>query len=279
MQFTLDNVGIRVFSRWIFNCYVVGDGGDGAPLVVDVGLPGNARDVLDSLARTPGRGSGGDALVVATHAHADHVGGVPVLHDAAGTTFLLPRRTEAYLKGETPRTPGPRAMARIWPVTLDQPFDLAALRELAAASKTIGFGTGAFQMPVTPDGYVDDGERLPGAAGWEVLHTPGHTDDSTCFYNAEARVLLSGDTILTAGGRAWFNPEYCDPDLSRGTEARLRGLSVDVLLPGHGRPIVGHDVLADALSHRDRLSRRGRHVLQSALEQFLRRRPPVVDHA
>jgi len=277
VRFTLEDVGITVVSRWLFNCYVVADGGDGGALVVDPGLPSSSRDVIGNILRSSGRAGDDIAVVLATHTHADHVGGVPDLcAGAAPARFLLPGRAEAYVKGETPRTPGPRAMGRIWPLVLDQPADFAALAELARASRQIGFGTGPFRMPVEPDGYVDDGDRLGEASDWEVLHTPGHTDDSTCYYNARTKVLLSGDTVLTVGGRAWFNPEYCDPDLSRETEARLRDLHVDVLLPGHGRPIVGHNVLDDALCHRDRLPRRGRYMAASAVEQFRRRKPPVV---
>ena len=33
----IGDVGIRHLSRYIFNCYLIEDGGDGAPLVVDDG--------------------------------------------------------------------------------------------------------------------------------------------------------------------------------------------------------------------------------------------------
>ncbi len=42
-----------------------------------------------------------------------------------------------------------------------------------------------------------------GDRSFEVIHTPGHSDDSICLYSAQDRVLFSGDTPLnvkTAGG-------------------------------------------------------------------------------
>ncbi len=48
---TLPEVGITVISAWIFNCYIVHDGGDGRPFVVDPGLTRNADAALGA----PGR--------------------------------------------------------------------------------------------------------------------------------------------------------------------------------------------------------------------------------
>ncbi|MEI8084079.1 MAG: hypothetical protein WCI74_19750, partial [Actinomycetes bacterium] len=44
MRLDLSDPGIVAISRWIFNCYIVRDGGAGRPFVVDAGLPANASD-------------------------------------------------------------------------------------------------------------------------------------------------------------------------------------------------------------------------------------------
>ena len=46
-----------------------------------------------------------------------------------------------------------------------------------------------------------NGDSLPGAPEWEVIATPGHTDDSTSFWNQGTKTLLSGDAVLSVGGR------------------------------------------------------------------------------
>jgi len=242
--------GIRAYARWIFNCYVVEDGGAERSVVVDPGLEANALAALDAVRDTgtdPSR-----AIIAATHAHSDHVAGMPVIHRRVGASLYLPAKVRDYLANETPRSPGLRAIARIAPVLFEQPFELGALVEAITTSRNAGFGGGAFRFDDPIAGFLDDTETLPGAPDWQVLQTPGHTDCSTCFWNAKTATLISGDTILSYGGHAWFNPETTDDALMAATEERLRALPVQHLLPGHGRPVSGNNVMGAALSFRDR---------------------------
>ena len=49
---------------------------------------------------------------------------------------------------------------------------------------------------------------------FRVLHTPGHTRGSVCYYDAENGILFSGDTLFCAGfGRM---------DLYGGSPAQMR---------------------------------------------------------
>jgi glyoxylase-like metal-dependent hydrolase (beta-lactamase superfamily II) len=211
---TLPDVGVTVISSWIFNCYVVHDGGAGRPLVVDVGLPRTADLVLDQL-RHLGLTLDVDAppTVAATHAHSDHVSGVPGLAARAPVALHLPAIVREWDEGHRPRTPGPREAARIAPVLGDQPFDPRALWEFVGRSGVAGYGAGGYRMPVEVAGFVADAESVPGAPDWVALHTSGHTDDSTSYWCAATRTLLSGDAVLAVGRRPWFNPEYVDAAL------------------------------------------------------------------
>lgn len=250
----LPEVGITVVSRWIFNCYVVHDGGEGRPLVVDPGLPSTTRvamDLLGSRAR--------DCVVVATHGHSDHVGGLPLLGQV-GAEVSLPVRIRDYLDGEPPRSPGLRDVARIRPVFSDQPRCLRSWLELARTSRQVGYDARGAHFPEPPAHWLAHGEALIGAPDWQVLHTPGHTDDSTSLWNERSGVLVSGDAVLSVGGRAWFTPELVDPALAAATEERLGPLSVSYLLPGHGRPVVGGDVMRHALGPADHPRRRPRRL-------------------
>lgn len=92
----------------------------------------------------------------------------------------------------------------------------------------------------------------------EVLATPGHTTDSTCFRLGAERSLLSGDTILGRGTTVIAHPDgvlgpYLD-SLAHIRELVEEGL-VDRILPGHG-PVIDApaDVVDFYLEHRaDRL--------------------------
>jgi glyoxylase-like metal-dependent hydrolase (beta-lactamase superfamily II) len=68
---------------------------------------------------------------------------------------------------------------------------------------------------------------------FEVMHTPGHTKGSVCFYDAENGVLFSGDTLFCAGfGRM---------DLYGGSPVQMRSsLRKLFSLPGNTRVLCGH---------------------------------------
>lgn len=248
----LPEIGVTVISKWVYNCYVIHDGGDGQPFVVDLGMPSQLPLVGEQLRR---RGSDLSELgaAIATHGHADHVGGLPDLRHAHGTPVHLPHAIAEMRDGTKPlRPPGFRAVTQILPVLASQPRDLVATKEIAGTMKTIGWDGKGVRLPFEPAGWLADGDHLPGLPDWEVLNTPGHSDDSTCLYHRPSRTLLSGDAVLSVEGRGWFNPEYVDGRLSAATEARLRPLPVDHLLPGHGLVVQGTNLLDDALSFADR---------------------------
>ena len=251
-----DPPGVTSISRWLFNCYVIHDGGDGAPVVVDAGLPSNGRDAATRIRQLHGADTA-PACIVSTHGHSDHVGGIGEVVGAGGGPVLLPQRCGDYLAGAPAPTPGPRQLVKILPVMQDQPFDFSALREMVGAARIAGYGQQCMRMPSPPDGFLSDGDRLPGTSGWSVLHTPGHTEDSTCLYHADSATLFSGDAVLTDDGLAWFNPEITDAGASSTTEDRLRELPIEHLFPGHGVPLHGTDVLRTARSYRDTPRRHG----------------------
>ncbi|WP_166429900.1 MBL fold metallo-hydrolase [Nesterenkonia sphaerica] len=66
-----------------------------------------------------------------------------------------------------------------------------------------------------------------------VLHTPGHTSDSVCFWLPEAEAMLTGDTLL---GRGTTMLDYPDGTLTDYLDSlqRLAGYDTTMLLPAHG---------------------------------------------
>ncbi|MGI5884433.1 MAG: MBL fold metallo-hydrolase [Candidatus Spyradocola sp.] len=71
--------------------------------------------------------------------------------------------------------------------------------------------------------------------GFTILHTPGHTPGSLCFYDSEEKILLSGDTMFCGGcGRTDFPGG--DGRAMLESLQRLAALPEDTtVLPGHGR--------------------------------------------
>lgn len=89
--------------------------------------------------------------------------------------------------------------------------------------------------PHIADHVVGEGDRIRiDGLDLEVLHTPGHSDDSLTFWEPRERLMLSGDTILGRRSAAVFG-RLADFFAS---STRLRELAGDdtTLLPGHGEP-------------------------------------------
>ena len=266
-------IGITRVSRWIFNCYVIHDGGAGGPVIVDAGLPNLAHDlspVLADLAIDPATA----VAIVATHGHSDHIGGASALSCRLGVPVYLPALTLTYLEGVAPRTPTLASVAAIWPTLLDQPFDRHGAAGAVRAAKVAGYGikAGMAWTGQPPAGALRVGETLPGAPAWTVVAAAGHTDDSLAFWHESSRTLLSGDAILSTRGRAWITPETVDADLGKETASRLRELPVAHLLPGHGRPVHGDKLTASALGPTERP--RGLAAFGCALARYVADRGP-----
>ncbi len=81
---------------------------------------------------------------------------------------------------------------------------------------------------------LKDGELLVlGDRYFEVIYTPGHSQDSICLYCQQERILFSGDTplnIKTDGNS--FTEDYYE------SISKLAELKIKTIYPGHGEPIL-----------------------------------------
>ncbi len=84
---------------------------------------------------------------------------------------------------------------------------------------------------------VKDGDELPfgDAAAIRMLHTPGHTDGSSCFLFRST--VFSGDTLFAGSVGGVFADVSTYEDLLASIDAKLFALDDDtVVMPGHGPP-------------------------------------------
>ena len=90
---------------------------------------------------------------------------------------------------------------------------------------------------VAADITVNDGDILDvGGVPLEVIHTPGHTSDSICYYIRESGILFSGDVIVGFGTPVIDAP---DGDIAQYIDSlrKLLNFPVRLICPGHG-PLV-----------------------------------------
>ena len=90
-------------------------------------------------------------------------------------------------------------------------------------------------LPPTVDVLFKGGEILQiGSLKVEVIHTPGHTEGSCCFYLAEEGVIFTGDTLF-AGSIGRVDLPGADPAAMLRSLKRLFTLPKNVkVYPGHG---------------------------------------------
>lgn len=173
--------------------YLIGDRGTGEALVVDPAY--DPQGIVDRCAADGMRLAG----VLATHYHADHVGGTMMGFSLPGVAELLD--------------------------IVDVPVHVQA-DEVPYVSATTGLGAQELRAH-------RGGDVVPvGGLSIELIHTPGHTPGSQCFL-AGGR-LLSGDTLFLDGCGRTDLPGGDPAAMYESLTQRLgRVPDGTVLFPGH----------------------------------------------
>ncbi len=160
--------------------------------------------------------------------------------------------------------PGPDDAAHVWAV-LDAAQPLGRVAALLVthghadhlpAAVPLAAATGAPTVghPSLPgvQQALADGETLAlaGALSITAFDTPGHTDDSLCYWEPETRALFTGDLVAGSGSLV-VDDRPGGLARSLASLRRLETLGPCTIYPGHG-PIVadGQARLAEYLAHR-----------------------------
>ncbi|HXH21339.1 MAG TPA: MBL fold metallo-hydrolase [Dehalococcoidia bacterium] len=202
--------------------------------LVDCGLPGSGRAIIDFLAAL---GHPPDALqrILLTHRHPDH----------CGAATYLRQRTGAEVCAHAAET--------------------EVVGELRVVRGTLNLG-GAIV-----DRLLEDGEELPG--GIRAVHCGGHTAGSLSYYVPARGLLFLGDMAINNVDRLSRPIAFSNEDsdaYERGLE-RLAALGAEAGFFGHGPPLTqGLSSALTALCQRPR-SPLWRALLRYA---FLRLRHP-----
>lgn len=187
-------------------------------LLIDTGLGlGSLRAELRDLFDRP-------AVVVATHRHFDHTGGLREFDD------VVVHRDDAE---SVARAEG-FASLRIEDYPPEELSGYEPPASLLTALPHEGFDPAAYRVePVTPTRIVDDGDELDlGDRRFAVLHLPGHTPGEIGLWDEETRTLFSGDCVYESGVLLDELPESNIPDYVWSMR-RLRELPVRIVHGGH----------------------------------------------
>jgi len=190
-------------------------------VLVDAAMPGREKAVwrhFESMGYPP---TAVDEIWL-THGDIDHMGSVAALKAVSGAKVVAHRADVPLVQGQARRELGPvRGSA-----TYQRAFNWAIHRMLR------------FQ-PTTIERVVEDGDDL---GGWQVVHAPGHTAGSVCFYHRERRIIIVGDAINYKLGRLGAPPRIVAPDMIQAHASihKIAGLDFEICCFGHGPPLM-HD--------------------------------------
>ncbi len=186
------HVVVGVFQE---NCYVVGSRRTREAICID---PGDRPDEILALARDMGVEI---KLIANSHAHVDHIMAAGDVKASTGAPFLLHAEDVA--------------LARHAP---------------ESAARWLGYLP---ERPPEPDHLLNHGDSVEvDGMRLKVLHTPGHTQGSVCYYTEG--MLFSGDTLFRDSiGRTDLPGGNYDQEMDSILDRLLPLPDETIVLPGH----------------------------------------------
>ena len=186
--------------------------------LIDTGFRGSARQIIgfiQSLGRSPKEIS----LIILTHNHLDHAGGLAELKRVTQAKVALHK---ADISADESQLPYPWVIRKLLHIP---PFSL--LKPLL------------YIKPNEVDIQVEGGEVFSPLGGLQVIPTPGHTPGSVSLFSPQKKLLIVGDALNKRRKEMRLPPKMVSTDLSQAVDSvrQIAQLDFDILCFGHGRPI------------------------------------------
>jgi glyoxylase-like metal-dependent hydrolase (beta-lactamase superfamily II) len=204
-------------------------------VLVDTGMhePGSMAD-LERAFDQVGLTLDAVRLVLITHAHVDHWGQAATICDRTGCEMWMhPNHAHGYTSATDPDL----ALARRLEIGRQSGVPESALARYAERSR--GTASGIARV-IEPDRSLLPGVEIETDLGvWTVHETPGHAPSHICLYQADRRLLISGDHLL---GRIslYFDYGWTPDPIGEflGSLEVTASLHARLALSGHGKPFI-----------------------------------------
>jgi len=201
----------ELFYREHANIYIVADGA--SCLVIDPGL--GLLDLRKFLKQLGFR----KFIVSATHAHYDHIGG---LVHFLKKEICLP--SSVFINLHEKKLHGLHFLT-------EEDFNEEARVVFKEKIKLYDLQASTDIQP-----HVKR-ELCIGPHIFEIIKTPGHTDDSVVFYDRQNHILITGDTLYD--GKLYLDFPNSDLDEYKKSLSLINQLDLDLVLPGHNQVLSG----------------------------------------
>ena len=208
---------------------------DVGQVLIDTGLY-SGRHMIEHQAPQP-------IAVLCTHGHWDHIGGHA--HFRAKGAQIYSHMGDAQQMAD---------LRLQWNMLYEQ---FAGDLQIPPERRTTYDQEAGSEVPV--DRPLEDGQTLRfGEVTIQVIHTPGHTQGSVCYYLPDEGLLFTGDTVCGAGFFGGL-PQIADPEQYIHTLQRLEQLHPAAVYSAHTDGCLDdahyHTVLQEGLDCAARLRR------------------------
>ncbi len=188
--------------------------------LIDAGFRGSLPGINRYLKKL-GRSVDEISLIIATHNHLDHIGGMPEIRGASGAKVAVYTTDLGKTLDELPYHGIVRKALKVPLVRLLKPL--------------------VFARPGDVDFKLMGGEALKQLGGLEVIHTPGHTPGSISLYSKKHKILFVGDAINNRFIKMRYPSKAVSTDLNEAVNSvrKLAELDFENICFGHGKPVIG----------------------------------------
>lgn len=195
---------IELIDGTMANCYSVNLNGKG--ILIDAGMKGSGRKIVEfyrNIGINP-------EIVLITHYHPDHVGGLLLVSDEFHPQIYVPDEELDVIAGNSKMTPAPGLAAKL----VSSLVKTKPVSDLNLASKL----------------------SIPGI---QVVDTRGHTSGSTSYFFPDLKALFVGDALVVKGKEISINRGFTlnmgDAEKSKSKIMGFHGVTV---YPGHGNTLL-----------------------------------------
>ena len=191
-------------------------------LLLDGGCRSDVTKILSYITDTLGRSIDELKVVVVTHMHPDHAGGVSLLKQKTGCLVVSADKPKPWYQGVQGR--------------VSHLVDIG-LAYFVASRQGKPFEYLWYDPILEPDVRVKDGDSIPFFDDWQILETPGHTDRDLSLWHRPSHRIYTADLILKI--KTKFVAPYLVslPKKYKQSLYKVMALNPDELLLAHGERV------------------------------------------
>jgi len=158
-------------------------------------------------------------LIISTHPHPDHAGGVQLLRKKFNTPVAAHENFDMWYRG-----------AGGW---IQHKIDTFLAHYSARKNRGKNERTW-YSRKLKADFSLKNNQLVPFFNDWEIFYIPGHTMYDIAIYHKEKQLLVIGDIVISRKGNYHLPIPVSFKDKMKGSLLKLNKLEVKTILMAHG---------------------------------------------